>query len=71
MFRAWYIPQVPMAAFDYEAPTKEEATRILDAITKFSIFEYENRIKPDYSDVGGVQELVDGEWIDVEEEDEF
>lgn len=69
MFRAWYIPQVPMAAFEFPTETRAEATLVLDAITKFSMFEFEKRVKPDYSDAGGVQELIDGEWEDVEEDD--
>ncbi len=71
MFRAWYIPQVPMKPFEFQTESQADATMVLDAITKFSMFEFENRVKPDYSDAGGVQELVDGEWIDVEEHDEF
>lgn len=69
MFRAWYVPQMPMAAFEFPTATRAEATLVLDAITKFSMFEFENRVKPDYSDAGGVQEFVDGEWMDVEEDD--
>lgn len=71
-FKAWYIPQIPMTAFEVEKPTASEAQAALDLITDFSIFEFENKVKPDYSDVGGVQEWdeTDQEWIDYEPESE-
>lgn len=67
-FKAWYIPQIPMKAFEVERDTAAEAKAALDLITDFSIFEYDNKIKPDYADVGGVMEWDDAEsdWIDYE-----
>lgn len=67
-FKAWYIPQVPMKAFEVETSTAAEAQATLDLITAFSIFEYDNKVKPDYSDAGGVEEWdeTDQEWFDHE-----
>lgn len=69
-FKAWYIPQVPMKAFEVECATAAEAERVLDLITDFSIFEFDNKVKPDYCDAGGVVVWDDHscEWWDYEPE---
>jgi hypothetical protein len=71
-FRAWYIPQVPMHPFEVERPTAVEAQAALDLITNFSIFEFDNNIKPDYSDAGGVEEWDEAaqEWFDADIDEE-
>lgn len=73
-YKVWYIPQVPMVAFEREFDDLETAKAALDLITDFSIFEFENRVKPDYADMGGIsrwEEDGDGgfDWFDVEIED--
>ena len=67
-FKAWYIPQVPMKAFEVETHTAAEAQAALDLITAFSIFEFENKVKPDYADAGGIVlwDEPDQEWFDYE-----
>lgn len=70
----WYIPQVPMKAFKYPVPSIAVGKTVLDALEMFSLFEYENRIKPDYADAGGIiryEEDGDGgfDWFDVEDEE--
>lgn len=70
--KVWYIPQVPMPHFSVPAESLREAVKLLDAITSFSAFEFENRVKPDYSDAGGISRWEsDGEggydWYDVDE----
>jgi hypothetical protein len=70
-YRAWYIPQVPGKAFEVETDSLAEAVRIENMLVDFSIFEYDNRIKPDYADAGGVDEWdeEDGEWYTLDESD--
>jgi len=70
-FKAWYIPQVPMKAFEVERPTAVEAQAALGLLTDFSIFEFENKVKPDYYDAGGVVEWDEAtqEWHDLEAAD--
>lgn len=68
---AWYIPQVPMRAFRVSVPDLATGALVLDALSAFSLFEYENRVKPDYSDAGGVARWeTDGDggfdWYDVD-----
>lgn len=62
--KVWWIPQLPMKAFEVEVPTLTEAVRLLDTLAKYDAFQFENNIKPDYSNAGGVVMLEDGEWID-------
>lgn len=76
--RVWYIPQVPMRPYIVDIPRRERASDkaylegaafVLDAIVGLSIFELENRVKPDYCDATGIERFEDGEWCEVEEED--
>ena len=69
-FKAWYIPQVPMKAFEVERGSAAEALAALDLITDFSIFEFDNKVKPDYCDAGGVTVWDEAEqaWIDYDTE---
>lgn len=78
-----YIPQVPMPAFEVlftEATHPylsykqrvQVASATLDVLAEFSEFEYQNRVKPDFSDVGAVTRYEpDGEggfdWFDLDE----
>jgi hypothetical protein len=52
MLEVYYIPQVPMKAFTVKVKTVEEAKLVLKTLYNFSNFEFENKIKYDYSDAG-------------------
>lgn len=69
-FKIFYIPQVPMPAFEREYEDFETAKEVLNAIINFSIFEYDNNVKPDYSDVAGISFYDEeyGDWEDIEED---
>jgi hypothetical protein len=79
--RIWWIPQVPGKAFHVEVKTLEEAHLILETLAQYDDFQYKNRIKPDYSNAGGLQmwdEDSDGEgtadwieWMDNETGETF
>jgi hypothetical protein len=60
--RVWWIPQMPMKAFYVDVLTIREAQLVLDTLGKYDAFQYENNIKPDYSNAGGVEVYVDGDW---------
>jgi hypothetical protein len=49
-YKAWYIPQVPMDSFEVETDNVDFAIKLYETLVKFSIFEYNNKVKPDYSD---------------------
>ncbi|OZB79885.1 hypothetical protein [Microbacterium sp. 13-71-7] len=73
-FRIWYVPQVPMKAFTREFDDLDAAKMVLNAVIDFSIFEFENDVKPDYSDAAGISRWEsDGDggfdWFDLEEDE--
>jgi len=68
--RAWWIPQIPMKAFHVAVKNVDEAQLILRTLADYDIFQFENNIKPDYCNVGGLEVFVkdDGEgkpgWVE-------
>ena len=68
-FKIFYIPQVPMPAFEREYEDFETAKEVLNAIINFSIFEFDNNVKPDYSDVAGISfwEEAEQDWEDIDD----
>ena len=74
--KVWWIPQVPMKSFKVPVKNIDEAILLLDTLAKYDIFQYENNIKPDYCNAGGIRIWVadcDGEgnpgWEDYDLED--
>lgn len=61
--RIAYIPQVPMQPFYKEVNGLMDAKLVADTLTEFSNFEYENNVKPDYSDALDLEVFEDGEWV--------
>lgn len=62
--KVWHIPQVPGKAFEVPVPTLEVAGIITDTLAQYDLFQYKNKIKPDYANAGGVMVIEDGEWVD-------
>lgn len=66
--RVWHIPQVPGKSFIVPVASLQEAGLIIDTLAQYDLFQYENRIKPDYANVSGVSVYEDeddtgcGEW---------
>lgn len=67
--RVWWIPQVPMKAFLQRVNNLSEARLLLNALALYDIFQFENNIKPDYCNAGGLSELSEGGWWDWEDPD--
>lgn len=67
-FRVCWIPQVPMKSFDVEVDSLEKAELLIVVLADYDIFQYENKIKPDYSNTGWIEAWEDNEWVGVEEE---
>jgi hypothetical protein len=44
-YRVWYMPQVPGQPFVYETGHLRDAQLVLDALTRFSWWEFEHKIK--------------------------
>jgi len=70
-YKVWYVPQLPMKAFEVEVEDIATARTVLNTLERFSLFEYEERVKPDYADAGGIcVRDMDGDWVDADEFDE-
>lgn len=68
--RVWWIPQVPMRPFYVDVSTLEEGTKVMEVLANYDAFQFDNNVKPDYSNAGGIQLLdTDGEWIDWYDEE--
>ena len=57
--RVWWIPQVPMKAFTVDVSSVLEGAKLLDVLADYDIFQFENNIKPDYSNAGGLMRWTD------------
>lgn len=67
--RVWWIPQIPMEPMYIELKTIREARLVLQTLGEYDAFQYNNNIKPDYSNVGGLEVFEDGEWIEWSNEE--
>lgn len=67
--RVWWIPQVPMKAFYKPVENLVEAKLLLDTLAEYDLFQYDNNVKPDYCNAGGLQTCEDGEWLDWFDDD--
>jgi len=57
--RVWWIPQVPMKAFRVPVATVKMAKRILEVLADYDLFQFNNKVKPDYFNAGGLEVLED------------
>lgn len=64
--RIWWIPQVPMPAMHVDVTTVVEAKLLLNTLAAYDRFQYENQIKGDYCNAGGLEMYAPGEdeWMD-------
>jgi hypothetical protein len=53
--RVWWIPQVPGKQFFVPVQGFVQAKLILAALAHYDLFQFENRIKPDYCNAGGLE----------------
>jgi len=67
--RVWWIPQVPMKAFRVAVKSIREARLVLDALANYDIFQFENNVKPDYCNAGGLEVFESGEWSEWYDEE--
>jgi len=54
--RVWHIPQVPGKPFHVYVDTPQEAQRILAVLANYDLFQLKQKIKPDYCNVGGLEQ---------------
>lgn len=67
--RVWWIPQVPMKAFRQPVANVEQAILLLNTLAEYDNFQFENNVKGDYCNVGGLEIFEDGEWCEWCSED--
>lgn len=53
-----------MKAFNVPVRNIREAMLLLTALGNYDIFQFENNIKPDYCNAGGLNVWEDGEWCE-------
>ncbi len=54
-----------MSPFNVEVPDVKTGVLLMDTLAKYDQFQFENNVKPDYSNAGGLEMLDDdGEWSD-------
>lgn len=74
--RVWWIPQVGTEqTFYIPVNSVEEGKKMIDVLAAYDAFQYQNRVKPDYCNVGGLQmfDELEGEWNDwyLETDDDY
>lgn len=74
-FKVWWIPQIGQSpTFYVPVQSIEEGKKICEVLAHYDLFQYENRIKPDYANTGGISMKhptgTDGEWWDVPDDEE-
>ena len=57
--QVWWVPQVPMKAFEVDVATVAEGVKVMDVLAKYDIFQFENNIKPDFCNAGGLRQWCD------------
>lgn len=62
--RVWWIPQVPGKPFKVPVKDIEQAKLLHNTLADYDRFQYDNRIKPDYANTGGLEVFEDGEWCE-------
>lgn len=73
--RVWHVPQVPGQPFYVYTDDIREAVKILNILSAYDLFQLENNIKPDFSNMNGIEmwDEKENEWVDwyIETEDDF
>lgn len=70
-YRLWHIPQIPMTPFTRDFDDLAEAQRALDMLADYDLFQLKHRVKPDYSNAGGILQWddEDGQYVDLDEDE--
>jgi hypothetical protein len=65
--RVWWLPQIGASEpFYVPVQSAEEGKKVLDILAAYDAFQLQNRIKPDYSNTGGLQ-IYDSETQEYED----
>lgn len=70
--RVWWVPQVGIRqTFYIPVKTVEGGKKIMDILAAYDLFQLQNNVKPDYSNVGGLQMWDEEEKEQCEKADEL
>jgi len=69
--RVSHFPQIPCTPFIVEVKSIEEAKKIFDVLANYDMFQYQNKIKPDYcnSTVLEYFDTEENEWLEWHDEE--
>ena len=68
--KVWWIPQVPMDdPFEVPVESVKQGLMISGILAAYDGYQFEHKIKPDYSNAGGIAKFDGEEWIDVDEDE--
>lgn len=71
--RVWWCPQVGVSKnFYVPVESVEEAKKVMDILAAYDCFQYNQNVKSDYSNMGGLEVFDEEscEWVSWEYEDE-
>ncbi|AEZ66275.1 hypothetical protein EXT67_20440 [Pectobacterium atrosepticum] len=57
--RVCHVPQIPMEPFIVPVSSLEEAVVVMNALADYDLFQFENKIKPDYCNMTVPDELTE------------
>ena len=60
--RIWHIPQVPMEPFYVVVHSTADAVLVLNALADYDLFQFDNNVKPDYTNAQGLEIYENGGW---------
>ncbi len=73
-YKVWWIPQLPMKPFEVPVSSIEEGKKLCKILADYDAFQFENNIKPDYCNAGGIVMkhpiITENEWYDVPDDEE-
>jgi hypothetical protein len=67
--KVMHFPQIPCKSFDVPVSTVQEGVLVMNTLADYDLFQFENKVKCDYANAGGLNIYEDGEWVDWSTED--
>lgn len=69
--RVWWTPQLGMPGepFFVSVASVDEALLIHETLAYYDLYQFDNKIKTDYSNTGGLELYRSGEWEEWEDAD--
>jgi len=68
--QVWWCPQCPMKSFKVDVENIDEAMLLLNTLAYYDLFQFENKVKGDYANAGGLNVYEGEEWITWYDEEE-